>query len=215
MGRHSSPRRYPAVVSPISPRLSLAVLNSRALTFSNFAIRSSYISSFAMAPQGQYTRSRHCFLALVVAVVAVVLISTAIFREELLSAFQTLKQSPCACPSPPPGTAWPLAHQGLDHHGKSTHDHQKQPLHPTTFADLTILDELAPANVLWVNETSTADAKPEAWGISMFHALHCVKMWKESLNPATMMNSHVHSESEYAEHAGHCINYLIQVRRSG
>ena len=44
----------------------------------------------------------------------------------------------------------------------------------------------------------------------MFHALHCVKMWRDSLDPATATSAHVHSESEYVEHADHCIKYLVQ-----
>lgn len=170
-----------------------------------------------MAPQGQYTRSRHCFLGLVVAVVATMLISMALFREELLSAFRTLQPPACSCPAADPAVVYPASGMHSAHHGHgkvnveegkhggSTKEHQR--LVPTTFADLTILEDLAPANVLWVNETGSG---PEAWGISMFHALHCVKMWKETLDPATTMASHVHSESEYAEHAGHCINYLVQ-----
>ncbi|KAJ6115582.1 hypothetical protein N7523_005999 [Penicillium sp. IBT 18751x] len=93
------------------------------------------------------------------------------------------------------------------HHEHHAH-HENQAFVPTVYADIKILDELPQANVLWVNQSSSS--KPEAWGISMFHALHCVKMWRDSLNPATMMSSHVHSESEYFEHAEHCISYLTQ-----
>lgn len=163
-----------------------------------------------MAPQGQYTRSRHCFLGLVVVVVATLIISMAVFREEMLSAFQKLQRPACSCPAAAPAVVSlhgkPAAEKGQQ--GGSTTP--GQPFIPTTFADLTILEDLGPANVLWVNETAGG---PEAWGISMFHALHCVKMWKETLDPATTMASHVHSESEYAEHASHCINYLVQVRQ--
>lgn len=174
-----------------------------------------------MAPQGQYTRSRHCFLGMIVAVVATLLISMALFREELLSAFRNLQPQACSCSATDPAAVSlsPAKHTYHQGHGKPTVGEeqqgssmkQHQPLLPTTFADLTILEDLAPANVLWVNETS---AGPEAWGISMFHALHCVKMWKETLDPATTMASHVHGESEYAEHAGHCINYLVQVGKN-
>jgi hypothetical protein len=159
-----------------------------------------------MAPQGRYSRSHLC-LTFSIITVAVTFVGLAIFREELLSNVKALRPSgptvQCSCPA-----AAPQSH----HHNEQTpEEHKHQSLSPTTFADLTILEELGPANVLWVNKTGTTGSEPEGWGISMFHALHCVKMWKESLNPATMMSSHVHSESEYAEHASHCINYLLQV----
>ncbi|KAL9622776.1 MAG: hypothetical protein Q9160_002895 [Pyrenula sp. 1 TL-2023] len=162
-----------------------------------------------MAPRGQYSRSCYCFSGLSFVVLAITTISIAIFREELLSklsAIQSLKPPSSTCDhyiGLPPSS--PADHQ----HDSGKPTEQRQPSIPSVYKDLTILDELPPSNVLWVNRTSTS--QPQAWGISMFHALHCVKMWKESLNSATMMDSHVHSESEYAEHAGHCINYLIQV----
>jgi len=166
-----------------------------------------------MAPQGQYTRSRRYFVAFSIFIVTVMLIGFAVFRDELLSGIKALKPiSQCVCPGLPT-TTLPSLHEGHNDQIKAEEKQKHQPLIPITFADLTILDELAPANVLWVNETGTSDSNPEAWGISMFHALHCVKMWKESLSPGTMMDSHVHSESEYAEHATHCINYLIQVSK--
>lgn len=160
-----------------------------------------------MAPKGQHTRSYQIFLTVGIILVAVALISLAVFRQEVLSAIGTFRQpvQTCDC-SIPPDRASSQAHE---HHGNTPAEHD-QPFVPTIYSDLTILEELPPANVLWVNKTGPEE--PEAWGISMFHALHCVKMWKESLDPATVMQSHVHSDAEYAEHANHCVKYLVQVR---
>ncbi|KAF2766843.1 hypothetical protein EJ03DRAFT_376654 [Teratosphaeria nubilosa] len=143
-----------------------------------------------MAPQGLYTRTRTVWTILAASSLACLLFIVVAFHEDLRSAVSNLrvKQS---CPTP---TTYAGQHQ--------------QDFIPTTFADLTILEELPATNVLWIDERN--DEPPLAWGISMFHALHCVKMWKESLDPATMMKSHVHGESEYVEHASHCINYLVQ-----
>ncbi|KAI9734740.1 MAG: hypothetical protein M1818_006727 [Claussenomyces sp. TS43310] len=158
-----------------------------------------------MAPQGRYSRSRLC-LAFSIVILAVTFIGIAIFSEDLVSKIQSLKPfkptAQCSCPA--------VAPQSYDHCYQTPEEQKHRSLAPTTFTALTTLEELGPTNVLWVNKTDATGSEPEAWGISMFHALHCVKMWKESLDPATMMNSHVHSESEYAEHSSHCINYLIQ-----
>ncbi|KAJ5137248.1 hypothetical protein N7526_003481 [Penicillium atrosanguineum] len=155
-----------------------------------------------MAPRGQRTHSRQCFIALTIGILTITFITLAIFRDQLLSAIRSLSliHPTIHCPSTMPSKLMHYNHNLLN---------ENQPFAPTVYADITILDELPQANVLWVNKSSSS--QPEAWGISMFHALHCVKMWKDSLSPATMMSSHVHSESEYSEHAGHCISYLTQV----
>ncbi|KAH9833933.1 hypothetical protein Tdes44962_MAKER08729 [Teratosphaeria destructans] len=144
-----------------------------------------------MAPQGMYTRSRTVWTILAASSLACLIFVVVAFHEDLRSAVNSLRTKQ-SCPTP-------TSHLGQHH----------QDFIPTTFADLTILEELPATNVLFIDEGNAEP--PVAWGISMFHALHCVKMWKESLDPATMMKSHVHGESEYAEHASHCINYLIQV----
>ncbi|KAF3902574.1 hypothetical protein ABW21_db0207354 [Orbilia brochopaga] len=178
-----------------------------------------------MAPKGQRTYSCHWFLGLFIGFFIVVAVTLTIFKEQVVAAIQTIdvSQSAICSPAPQAQSSASMSHEHHhdmhgDHHEMhgDHHDHahhmqnamNKQPNVPIVYADLKILEELPKANVLWINKTDAP--KPEAWGISMFHALHCIKMWKDSLNPATMMNQHVHSESEYAEHAEHCINYLIQ-----
>ncbi|KAK6535732.1 hypothetical protein TWF694_002181 [Orbilia ellipsospora] len=152
-----------------------------------------------MAPKSQRGYSCQWLFGIFVLFCIVVSIPLAIFRDQVLSAIQALDVvKPICAPS-----------AKVDLPSGNSHIHgEKQSIVPTVYTDLKILEELPKANVLWVNKT--AASKPEAWGISMFHALHCIKMWKDSLTPATMMNQHVHSESEYAEHAEHCISYLIQ-----
>lgn len=53
---------------------------------------------------------------------------------------------------------------------------------------------------LWVqlNETSK-----RAWGISMFHALHCLQTLRDTIQM---------SEVDDIGHIGHCIGYIAQVR---
>lgn len=139
-----------------------------------------------MALQSWNIRSRHYLLTLSIFIIAMILLSIALFREELFSAVQTLKTiSKCSCPATAPTETFSTAHQGHNNHHESLPKNQEQQFQQTTYADLTILQELPPANVLWVNESGTSNAKPEAWGISMFHALHCVKIWQESVDPGT------------------------------
>ncbi|KAJ5778787.1 hypothetical protein N7520_002033 [Penicillium odoratum] len=154
-----------------------------------------------MAPRGQRTYSLQYFLIPTIGLLAITFITLVVFRDQLLSAIRSLSliHPTFQCPTTPPLTSMNQNHQ----------EHNEKPAFISTiYADITILDELPLANVLWVNKSF--NSQPEAWGISMFHALHCVKMWRDSLSPATMMNSHVHSESEYTEHAEHCISYLTQ-----
>lgn len=158
-----------------------------------------------MAPRGQRTYSCQCFLVSTIGLLVLTFIPLVIYHDQLLSTIRSLstEHPTIQCPNIPPSTSM--------HHDTHAHN-EKQSFTSTIYADITILDELSQANVLWVNKSSSSH--PEAWGISMFHALHCVKMWRDSLSPATMMSSHVHSESEYAEHAEHCVSYLTQVRTS-
>ncbi|KAF3909943.1 hypothetical protein ABW20_dc0103154 [Dactylellina cionopaga] len=170
-----------------------------------------------MAPKGQRSYSCQWFFGLFVLFLIIVSATLAIFRDQVLSAIQTLDAVHPVCSTVPSVPNLNLAdehqsmhadHMHADHMHKGHKHTEKQATVPTIYKDLKILEELPKANVLWVNKTDTS--KPEAWGISMFHALHCIKMWKDSLTPATMMDQHVHSESEYAVHAEHCISYLIQ-----
>ena len=114
------------------------------------------------------------------------------------------------------------------------------PSRTTLFRERPILEDLSPSadeaweqtlltrkgGFLWVefNETSS-----EAWGISMFHALHCLKMLRIVVRSSEMMKSVV-KESRGASdngrqdggnskhpdmnplHIGHCVGYIAQVR---
>ena len=79
---------------------------------------------------------------------------------------------------------------------------------------------------LWVEYNETAN---EAWGISMFHALHCLKMLRLVIRSRDMMKSVV-GETDGADpgiggeakgtlkhpdmdpmQIGHCVGYIAQV----
>ena len=100
-----------------------------------------------MAPRGQRTYSRQCFIALTIGFLAITFIALAIFRDQLLSAIRSLSLTPPTihCPSTLPSTSM--------HHNHHTQN-EKQAFASTVYADITILDELPRANVLWVNKSS-------------------------------------------------------------
>ncbi|KAG9244400.1 hypothetical protein BJ878DRAFT_72959 [Calycina marina] len=72
------------------------------------------------------------------------------------------------------------------------------------------------------------EGKDEPWGISMFHAVHCLTMLRSSFQTfmgngtTTTMNGHAHHqdprlvksgqyEAQDAMHVGHCFSYIAQV----
>ena len=120
-----------------------------------------------------------------------------LYHNEVLVAVRSIAQADC--PNIP----------GHEHNHVQNEQNSQYPQRTilTTYSDLSLLEDLPDTNVIWINTT----LQPEAWGISMFHSLHCLKMWKESLLPETAMKSHVHGDNEYAEHSHHCISYLVQV----
>lgn len=112
----------------------------------------------------------------------------------------------------------------------------------TLFRERPILEDLSPfadeaweqtlltsrGGFLWVefNETSN-----EAWGISMFHALHCLKMLRIVIRSSDIMKSVVEGGGGASDnggqggetldhpdmnpvHIGHCVGYIAQVRAS-
>lgn len=74
---------------------------------------------------------------------------------------------------------------------------------------------------LWVETNGTDDiVEIEGWGITMFHALHCLQMirevFKSTMSPEHASNhgmpGHHHADND-PKHATHCISYLYQVRK--
>jgi hypothetical protein len=49
----------------------------------------------------------------------------------------------------------------------------------------------------------------ESWGISMFHALHCLRMFRDALAPSPSEHSE-HSYHSRPTHLTHCFTYLAQ-----
>jgi hypothetical protein len=49
----------------------------------------------------------------------------------------------------------------------------------------------------------------ESWGISMFHALHCLRMLRDALAPTSSEHSE-HSHHSRTTHLTHCFTYLAQ-----
>lgn len=108
----------------------------------------------------------------------------------------------------------------------------------TLFSERPILEDLSPSaddaweqmaitrkgGFLWVEFNETANA---AWGISMFHALHCLKMLRIVIRNSEMMKSVASPASNHdgsndkgtlehpdmdPVHIGHCVGYIAQVR---
>lgn len=126
---------------------------------------------------------------------------------------------------------------------QSTHKSQNYHGLPHTtalFRERPILEDLSPSadaawektlltrkgGFLWVEYNQTVN---EAWGISMFHALHCLKMLRIASRSSPMVKSLVGVRSEASDHIeqrratidhpdmdpahiGHCIGYIAQVR---
>jgi hypothetical protein len=74
---------------------------------------------------------------------------------------------------------------------------------------------------LWVKTNGTDDiVETEGWGITMFHALHCLQMirelFKSTMSPEHASNhaipGHDHADHDL-KHATHCLSYLYQVRK--
>lgn len=111
-----------------------------------------------------------------------------------------------------------------------------------TFGARPILENFSPSNdedweqtvltrkggFLWVAYNETSD---EAWGIAMFHALHCLKMLRKAIRSEMVDDSSDGSASSSTRdrrqprskptlghpdlslgHLGHCIGYIAQVR---
>ncbi|KAF6829900.1 hypothetical protein CMUS01_07962 [Colletotrichum musicola] len=118
---------------------------------------------------------------------------------------------------------------------------QQPPAIKSTFEHLRKLEDLGPAGdeiwnsdvlpreggFLWVQANNTENR--EGWGITMFHALHCLQMVREVFKIAAVPSDH--DESHYSQlsgrrsvshshhvdpkHATHCFSYLYQVITCG
>ena len=132
----------------------------------------------------------------------------------------------------------PNCRTNADQHALADHT----PSRTMLFRERPILEDLSPpaddaweqtlltrkGGFLWVelNETSN-----EAWGISMFHALHCLKMLRIVVRSSEMMKSVVEKSGGASDnggqdggnfehpdmnplHIGHCVAYIAQVRGS-
>lgn len=105
-----------------------------------------------------------------------------------------------------------------------------------TFDQLEVLEDLSPANdedwhraalpkkggFLWVEYNETSN---EAWGVSMFHALHCLRMLRVAVQtspygpveastapPNQPDGGTINHPNMDPTHLGHCIGYIAQVR---
>ncbi|KAF6823963.1 tyrosinase [Colletotrichum plurivorum] len=113
---------------------------------------------------------------------------------------------------------------------------QQAPAIKNTFEHLRKLEDLGPAGdeiwnsevlpreggFLWVQANSTENR--EGWGITMFHALHCLQMVREVFKMAVVPSDHdeshhsqlshrrsaSHSHHVDPKHATHCFSYLYQ-----
>jgi hypothetical protein len=74
---------------------------------------------------------------------------------------------------------------------------------------------------LWVDTNGTdGTMETEGWGVTMFHAVHCLQMirevFKSTMSPehssSHEMHGHHHADHD-PKHATHCISYLYQVRK--
>lgn len=120
---------------------------------------------------------------------------------------------------------------------------QKPPAIKSTFEHLRQLEDLGPVGdqiwnsavlpreggFLWVQANSTdGQDDREGWGITMFHALHCLQMVREVFKMAVVPSdpnespqpqlsrrrSASHSHHVDPKHATHCFSYLYQVRNN-
>ena len=174
-----------------------------------------------MAPKGSRTILCPHVLIAVTAALALLLVAfnyqlVAALKDFASSDYESSASCPSHCPSQP------------------THG-----LAPTTvqFREQPILGSLSPSTdeawertaltpkggFLWVefNETNNA-----AWGISMFHALHCLKLLRNVIRSSEMMKNVVGPETGHdgissggkpqhlrmnPTHVGHCVGYIAQV----
>lgn len=134
-----------------------------------------------------------------------------------------------------------LANQTKDQANDGSEEIPHLPRITTAFRERPVLEDLSPAGddswermalprkggFLWVEYNETSN---EAWGISMFHALHCLKMLRLVIRNSGLMKSVV-GESDPVQHSegggetgtlmhpdmdpvhiGHCVGYIAQVQ---
>ena len=73
---------------------------------------------------------------------------------------------------------------------------------------------------LWVQRNETYK---QGWGISMFHALHCLEMMRDGLEDKSSLRTHemlgesagnAEPDHHRGDHVRHCFAYIAQVRYS-
>lgn len=178
-----------------------------------------------MAPKGSRTP---LWLPLLISVVAALGLLLVVFHSGLLAAVQNVVSI-----GPPVLSS---------HRSQSGPASNRLPSKTVTFGAHPLLETFSPSadedweqmllprkgGFLWVAYNETSD---EAWGIGMFHALHCLKMLRKAIRSEPMKNSRGVSDSAGSEyrserrakptlghpdlspnHLGHCIGYIAQVR---
>jgi hypothetical protein len=97
-----------------------------------------------------------------------------------------------------------------------------------TFERIDALEDLSEnGDIAWLTQTSTSkggflrvrrnETVIENWGITVFHALHCLGIIREALrsidypDSVTKSNQHSHRHGQDTEHTLHCLSYLAQV----
>lgn len=182
-----------------------------------------------MAPTGSRTP---VWPFIFISMLAALLLLLFAFNSQLISALKDLGfkiQQPLH-----PAAGFQSTHSSQSHHGL--------PYTTALFRERPILEDLSPSadaawektlltrrgGFLWVEFNDTSN---EAWGISMFHALHCLKMLRIASRSSPMVKSVVGVASEARDHIerrratighpdmdpahiGHCIGYIAQVRSS-
>ncbi|KAJ6036864.1 hypothetical protein N7540_001143 [Penicillium herquei] len=115
-------------------------------------------------------------------------------------------------------------------------DSSSSPEVTSTFRQIPVLEDFSPSrDEEWHNEVLTRkggflwvkynESSNEAWGISMFHGLHCLKMLRMALQQSPMVQNvfenegagplHQHKGTAHhpdmdPTHLGHCVGYIAQ-----
>lgn len=182
-----------------------------------------------MAPSGSRKSMWPLIVTFVITFLVLLLLSFPTKLIYILRDFASTERAPLHPPN---------YHTNTDSHALADH----LPSRTTLFRERPILEDLSPsADEAWEQMTLTRrggflwvefnDTSNEAWGISMFHALHCLKMLRTAIRSSEMMKSVVEGSGGASDnggqeggslehpdmdpkHIGHCVGYIAQVRAS-